>query len=778
MAILPNILPPPGLEGVKSVGKDNKRRRGTHPSPAKLLRDAARQKQLLSRATHSWAADPTACNASGFEPKLVAAVQSLVLSSGGVLHDALQACSRTVTTKGRVRDIFPLPLLARWPTNVLLKHTGAEAALVLANLCLVSLNVLWADFKEGRLLAAVKTVKPTAPQLHVQVHVAEKVARMLTRSQLSAGSSWTWHGGFDKFEQGSFVHSQPLVGAAVDLPRKAATCDPVLHVPAELREMLRNAASIFPAEPAGELGSCCRHQEDPEQYAILIAREVKCGKIRLRRRANGVAPIFAVGKTAAGRQRKIWNGSELSSIAAKPPPPPRLANPSSFLDLHVGTDMPVWYSKRDAETFFDVLKVPDELCPWFGQPPLSARELMQAGNFTMELLASLTDDLHGSSLHEDDLLVPVSTVWPMGFSWSSTIAQSTTIACVKAAGIPEDAILAMEHPVPHDQSELCMVATDDTVFMHRDREKGLATLARFDSSLDNAGIPKNLGKDITLLEQVAALGCDISSRPHVAEPAILKLMTCISALLDILHRRAASPKALHGLLGLLQWLCLLQRPVFGVFDHIYKFVSREPGRRPAEIPVKVLKELAVALGLLPLLCVRLDKQYTNDLLACDAAPEFGFGVSVKTCSEDIVQRLGCLAERRGDYVRVHKEPGEIEKSRLGTPHRLPLRKRDFRTLVSAPAKWKAHSSTLEAHALLLTLKWLSRSAKKHHKKVVVLVDAKAVLGAVAKGRTSAPGLRSVVRAIGAHELACDWLLRMVYIPSEDNPADLPSRGSQ
>ncbi|CAE7480188.1 unnamed protein product, partial [Symbiodinium pilosum] len=755
MAILPNILPPPGLEGVSSVGKAGKRRRGTHPSPAKLLRDAARQQRLLTRAGHSGAANLTPCDASSdFVPRLVGAVQSLVLSSGGVLHEAFHACSRAVKTKGRVRDIFPLPLLARWPTNVLLKHTGAEPALVFANFCLVSLNALWADFKEGRLLAAVKAVKPTAPQLQVQVHVAEKVARMLTRSQLSAGSSWTWCGAFDKFEQGSFVQSQPLVGAAVDLPRKAATCDPVLHVPAELREMLRNASSIFPAVPAGELGPCCRHQEDPEQYAILIAREVKCGKIRLRRQANGVAPIFAVGKSAAGRQRKIWNGSELSSIAAKPPPPPRLANPSSFLDLHVGTDTPVFYSKRDAETFFDVLKVPDELCPWFGQPPLSAGELMQAGNFTVELLASLTDDLHGSSLREDDLLVPVSMVWPMGFSWSSTIAQNTTIACVKAA---EDAILAMEHPVPHDQSELCMVATDDTVFMHRDRKKGLATLARFDSSLDNAGIPRNLGKDITLVEQVTALGCDISSRPHVAEPTIPKLMTCISAVLDVLDRRAASPKALHGLLGLLQWLCLLQRPVFGVFDNIYKFVSHEPGRRPAEIPDKVLKELAVALGLLPLLCVRLDKQYANDLLACDAAPEFGFGVSVKTCSDDLLHRLGCLAERCGDYVRVHKEPGEMEKSRLGTPHRLPLRKRDFRTLVSAPAKWKAHSSTLEGHALLLTLKWLSRSAKKHHKKVVVLVDAKAVLGAVAKGRTSAPGLRSVVRAIGAHELACDWI---------------------
>ena len=143
-----------------------------------------------------------------------------------------------------------------------------------------------------------------------------------------------------------------------------------------------------------------------------------------------------------------------------------------------------------------------------------------------------------------------------------------------------------------------MVATDDTVFMNR--------------------IPRNECKDSTLTEQITALGCDISSRPRLAEPAKPKLITCISALLDVLHRRVASPKALLGLLGLLQWLCLLQRPVFGAFDKICQFVDQEPGKRRAQIPVNVLKELAVALGLLPLLRVRLDKKHANDFLGCDA----------------------------------------------------------------------------------------------------------------------------------------------------------------
>ncbi len=50
-----------------------------------------------------------------------------------------------------------------------------------------------------------------------------------------------------------------------------------------------------------------------------------------------------------------------------------------------------------------------------------------------------------------------------------------------------------------------------------------------------------------------------------------------------------------------------------------------------------------------------------------------------------------------------------------------------------------------------------------------------VIGAGAKGRSSAPALRSTLRAIAAQALASDVLLHLVYIPSEGNPADPNSR---
>eukprot|EP00439_Symbiodinium_sp_Y106_P074706 s3085_g14.t1 len=287
----------------------------------------------------------------------------------------------------------------------------------------------------------------------------------------------------------------------------------------------------------------------------------------------------------------------------------------------------------------------------------------------------------------------------------------------------------MDHPLPDDQTELCLVATDDTVFVHRDRQGGQCTLDKFDAAMAAASIPRKVSKDISLSETITALGCEITSRPHMAEPIV------------------------------------------------YEFARRAPQSKPQKLPATVKQELAVVFGLLPLLSVGLDKPCYEELLACDAAPEFGFGVSAAACNESTLLSVSRLAERRGDYVRLHQVPGEeTEQTRIGTPHRLKVSKKAFRTVVSARAGYKAHSGVLEAHGLLLTLKWLTRSRRKHHKKVVILVDAKAVLGAAAKGRTSSPSLRGVIRAVAAHSLASDLLVKLIYIPSESNPADAPSRG--
>ena len=584
-----------------------------------------------------------------------------------------------------------------------------------------------------------------------------------------------WHGAFSSFvsQEKGF---EPLVSEAVDLPEVAGTCDPLDRIPENLRAPLEDPAAIFPNSLPWKPQGAHTEDETYPDYVKLCVRELACGKLRLRRAVSAIGSVFAVGK-ANGRQRKIWNGAGVSALATKPPKPERLANPSTFVDIETRDGDELFFSKRDAATYFDALRVPKSLQQYFGQPPVRVSDLLAHSSWDMRDVHKFVDDLGGEDLCLDEEIYPINVVWPMGFSWSSCVAQANTVACAVAAGVDIESIMSSEHRVPAHQDELVWIATDDTIMLHRDYEAGMVRLQSFDNALAAAHIPRNVEKDVTLQPSITGLGCRLSASPPLAEPSSSKALSYLLGALDLVRRAEAAPEDVNSHLGLAQWFCLLQRPAFAMFDKIYSFVRKEPVKHPASLPSKVLLEIAAFACIMPSLRAGLDRPWHDELLACDAAPEYGFGVVASTPCPCIVADVARYAERRGDYVKLYRdEADEPEKPRQGYPHALPLRHSDFRTIISSRAKYLAHSGILEGHGLLVVMKWFTRSLRNHGKRLAVLIDAKAVLGATAKGRTNAPGLRSVVRSLGAYQIASDTLLRLTYIPSEHNPADLPSRG--
>jgi hypothetical protein len=85
---------------------------------------------------------------------------------------------------------------------------------------------------------------------------------------------------------------------------------------------------------------------------------------------------------------------------------------------------------------------------------------------------------------------------------------------------------------------------------------------------------------------------------------------------------------------------------------------------------------------------------------------------------------------------------------------------------------------MELKSVSPLLKWVLTSKSRFGHRVAMLVDAKAMLAAVAKGRSGSPEFARTLAHVSALELATNTLLRLVYIPSEDNPADAPSRGAR
>ena len=271
------------------------------------------------------------------------------------------------------------------------------------------------------------------------------------------------------------------------------------------------------------------------------------------------------------------------------------------------------------------------------------------------------------------------------------------------------------------------------------------------------------------------------------------MLKVLSGCLVFLSSRRASPLEIAVLLGHFSWFALMVRASFACFHKIYtvscKFGtgpdakepwSTAPNKERVDVSRTACSEVLFFLMLLPFLEVDLTRDWQEHLIVCDASDAFGFGVAVARAPKTLVREVGRLGQKRDRFVLGAKvitptrSPSGSEAARQYVclwPKVLA-----FSTVVSARCKHAGHSGALEGHGVTLALRWTLRAPRRHSKRTTLLIDAKTVLGGVAKGRSSAPTLRREIRRIGAYVLAGDLLLKPVYIPSEDNPGDAPSRG--
>ena len=200
--------------------------------------------------------------------------------------------------------------------------------------------------------------------------------------------------------------------------------------------------------------------------------------------------------------------------------------------------------------------------------------------------------------------------------------------------------------MPPDHDRLAAVATDDVIFLHSSRSQALADVAAYDVALERAHAPKPSHKDKTCEAEVVALGCELSNSPVRACPDRSRLLTIWRAVAQLLIGSTFSPKGCHSLLGLMQWFCILCRPMFAVFDQAYAFTRTLPDDKPVAVPQQCLFELVVFTILSGLLDADLERQWAPFLYATDASSEFGFGACVLPLSATEVGKLGLLSERR------------------------------------------------------------------------------------------------------------------------------------
>lgn len=164
--------------------------------------------------------------------------------------------------------------------------------------------------------------------------------------------------------------------------------------------------------------------------------------------------------------------------------------------------------------------------------------------------------------------------------------------------------------------------------------------------------------------------------------------------------------------------------------------------------------LLLFLVLLPLAVCNLEAPLLPLIAACDAAPAYGFGGRVRRADIDTVAALADDSSQLSSRIEVAgPEHGDVPRFYHGPSARLPYTLDSFTDIFSIRAKAISHSGAMEAHGLLLLVRGLARSPTRVDTRVVVGVDAQAVLYPAKKGRSSSRALRVPLMQIGALCLA-------------------------
>ena len=99
----------------------------------------------------------------------------------------------------------------------------------------------------------------------------------------------------------------------------------------------------------------------------------------------------------------------------------------------------------------------------------------------------------------------------------------------------------------------------------------------------------------------------------------------------------------------------------------------------------------------------------------------------------------------------------------------------WRTVLGWKWRTEGHITGLEARAVLSSLRWRARKAANLNSRLLHMVDSRATMGAVVKGRSSSRMLAPILEKIGALVLATGFAVYICYVNTHQNPADAPSR---
>ena len=496
------------------------------------------------------------------------------------------------------------------------------------------------------------------------------------------------------------------------------------------------------------------------------------------------------------RQRLILDCRRVNTMF-RAPPATELGSLSAVCDLSIPHGCELHLAGADIKDCFYACRLPSCLREYFG--------------FSYDISISEAEWIFGeqnisdlSDVGKNSLITPCLDVLPMGFSWSFYLVQQLHVqACVHSSSQPVENIILESRPPPSlsTTGTLAMPYCDNTHILGLDPSAVEDHHHRLKDKLQEWGF--EMHEELGPTTVFPTLGGVIDGSRGLVMPNKDRYWN-LSRAFQLVQRRPVSSEMIQRLLGHGIVVMVLNRSGMNIFRSLYDFAAR--GFRRIRLWKSACRECRMFLGVLPLLVGDLRRSWSPTIQCSDASPD-GYGICERDLALEKVSEQG-LWHERWRYKRLSPEewcprdralrrdplldidtarasPGAIEQTDVFVrnesfneiDHDI-LRPEDWR--VAKTGKWKhthEHITLKEGRALTLLARRLSRAAKFRNKKVLVLVDNLALAFSIGKGRSCNHDMLRVVQKIGALSLACNFLLRVRWIPSELNISDGPSRGS-
>lgn len=627
--------------------------------------------------------------------------------------------------RGSGVQVFPLPAftLPRFTHShsrrVQQRHARGLSATLLANRCISALNRLNVSFSSLPSSPSL-TISRTRQRFLDNIYnlsfklVSRQAPPALCDHDSLLDSSFV-------YSSGVFTPTVPLQADLVSLPSAAGTACLLDLLPPHLASVYNDPGQLLLSSSRPGRAPPLRMDVDSAEYIKLLRRMIPLGMLAFTTQPKVVNGVFATAKPD-GQQRLIINARRGNRVFIDPPSV-SLPTPDVTARLCVPSGSKLYMAKSDLDNFYHRLLIPEWMWPYFALPAVSSAALGLPG--------------------ADHMVYPCCRTLPMGWSHSVFVAQAAHehLLLTKGGFDPAD-LLTPDSDSNLDRVRL-QVYIDDAIFFGTDPALVGAAQDRYLTTMSDAHLPPKLSKLVRpTCDPIECLGLQVDGVELTIGLSPSKLRALVDLTRALLATGHCTGAGLSHLIGKWTWAAMACRPALSVFGAVYTFINKA-GYSDFNLWASVRRELATIADLAPLLQSSLEDEWCPRAVAVDAS-DTGLGVvSTPLLSIDF------------DDYRASSSWSVIAASR-----------------------WKygtEHINALELRALATAVKWSLSFPSSPGRKLLIFSDSQVAIGALRKGRSSSPLLLRRLRAISSWLLASGLRLLLYWIPSEDNPADDPSR---